>query len=246
VATATYFPQFEARIIGTIDASQLAPIDTQGNARAAAAAADAAMAALLDTTELDIYISNFRNFQGNSARWKGIPFGCTGVALPNTPNATHSQVSVWIEDDPDSASVSIEHGQLSIPTPLSSVVPAVMFRHLFGDDPHMFDLGPQFGQITFTPTHVEIGWRAGATSGAGSPWWQYNYTDSGVANYVQISQQWWSGESVWLWRTDPATGRPVAESWRKMSLVLPSADSGPEARLDDPAQAPPTVPPLLT
>lgn len=240
-----YLPRFEARIVGTIDATQLVPIDPQGNGRAAAAAADAAMAELLDTTELDLYLSNVRNRQANSARWTGIPFGFTGVSLPAMPTATQSQVSVWIEDDPDRARVSIEQEQLSTPTPLSSVVPAIMFRHLFGEEARTFELGPELGRITFTPTHIEVGWRPGSTSGAGSPWWRFDYNDPGVGNYLQVSQQFWVGERVWLWRTDPATGQAAQESWHKVSLVVPTADGGPDERIDDPLEPPPYLPPLL-
>jgi hypothetical protein len=238
------YPQYVARIIGDLDTADLVPIDPSTNQGAANQASEAAMADLLATDFIDFYILAERPESTNAARYSNVPFGTRGVAIkPHEHDVVTTAVPVWIDHDPGHVQYLVEAPEFGLPAGLSSVAPALMFRRLFGTDSRRIDLGDEFGTVAFTPTGIEVGWRPGQYSGAGTPWYRFGYDDPGISNYVSVAR-YDDTFGAWLWFTDPETGEPEADWW-KVSHVVAAGGAAPAARLDDPLQPPPRRPTTL-
>jgi hypothetical protein len=232
---------YVARIIGELDTSGLVPIDPMTNQAQAQDASEAAMRALLNTDMLDFYLLSSRgDGTANGVRYYNVPFGTRGVSISQNPAPTQTaSVPVWIDDNVDSVQFLVERDDAGR-TPLSCVPAALMFRQLFGDAEQRIDLGPTLGSIQFSPTHIEIGWRPGETSGTGTPWYRFDYQDPGISNYITMADVDPSS-GAWLWFTNPATSEPE-DKWWKVSHVVNHPYAPPSARVDDPLQEPPRRP----
>lgn len=245
MTTPSYFTQYVARIIGEVDTTDLVPIDSATNMYAAQNASRSAMKDVLRTDLIDYYLL-YGSAAGatNTIRYHNVPFDTHGVVIsPGPTTIRQGVVPVWIEQNPDLIRF-LQHRDDLGTIPLSCVPAALLFRRQFGTDRRRLDLGPSLGSIAFTPTHIEIGWRPGEPSGAGTPWYRFGYTNPGISNHVAtVDTDPTFG--VWLWFTDPGTGRPEADWW-KVSHVLADAFDPPSARLDDPSEPPPGPPHTLT
>jgi hypothetical protein len=236
-------PRHLARIIGTVDTTRLVPIDPQANLAAADAASTAAMRDLLATDEVDFYLTRRSGTTLNSTRFLRVPFGCSGVDIPTVPTTT-SMVSVWLHEDRDTYRHVIEDTDRPLTMALSGVIAAILFRGIFGTDTRIFDLGPQFGFIGFTPTHVQVGWRPDDTEvPLGNRWLEFPYGDPGISNYFGTTTED-PRHATWLWLTDPETGHPGENAW-KVSHVPEHGLDHASARIDDPLEQPPSRPPVL-
>lgn len=230
-----------ARIIGTLDATHLVRVDRMTNQEKIQVASAEAMRTLLNTDLLDFYLLSDSSGLSNSVRWYNVPFGTDGVIINPTVNAgiTTAKVTVWIVNDRPHVSRMLERPQ-GFPG-LSSVIPALYFRRVFGTGERRLDLGAEFGHILFTPTAIEVGWRPDVHSGAGTPWYRFDYTQE-ISNYVNISN--YAEFGVWLWFTNIDTGEPE-QDWHKVSHVVRQVEDAPSVRIDAPREPPSRQPSLL-
>lgn len=192
---------YEAEIIGTVDTSELLPLDPATTGQQAQHASRAAVAELLPSA-LDIYISA-RGVRGESSvRITGIPFGTHGLGLPG-PGETEARVIVWVEETGNLVH-ALDPDTLDMPVVLSSAIAAQAARHALGTQPRRFDLG-DVGSLLWTPKRVRIGQHPGIPQHT-TPWLEFDYDDQHLGNYSPSPDD--PAYEAWLWFTDPRTGAP--------------------------------------
>lgn len=242
----TLFPQYIANIVGELDTTDMVPIDPdKKNLSAIHDASEAAMKQLLATDMVDFYLLSNRTGSPNAVRYSGVPFNTRGVMiLPGADTITQATAPVWIEDNPDTVSYLVEDASQGMPALLSSVAPALMFRQRFGTTGRRLELSPELGSITFTPQFVDVGWRPAQPSGAGTPWYRFDYLDLGISNDVAVAG-YDTSFGTWLWFTDPETSEPE-DPWWKVSHIVNHVNDGPAYRIDDPVAPPPRRPSRLS
>lgn len=192
---------YEAEIIGTVDTSDLLPLDPATTGQQAQTASRLAVAELLPS-ELDIYISARTRRGEGSVRITGIPFGTYGLGLPGL-GETEARVIVWVGETGNLVH-ALDPDGVELPVVLSSAIAAQAARRALGTQSHRLGLG-EFGSVTWTPRAVRIGQRPGIPQ-YGPPWLEFGYSDTRLGNYVPSTDD--PGYEAWLWFTNPRTGAP--------------------------------------
>lgn len=230
--------KYAARIEGDIDITKLAPAQAPEQLGERQQLADTAMRELLATDFTDYYLmENNVPDPPSLTRTKRMAFGSTGVWLPNYAGETNSHLQVWIGDGPQPALMTSKTPPgAPVSTVYTGVVPALLFRKLWGSGPRTFNLGNTWGFFTFTPRRIKVPWLAGDPGMPTGMFHDFAYDAPTLSNYVRTPQSGAERE-VWLWFTDPTTGE-AGEEWWKVSHLVRRATDPVSTRLDDPLQTP--------